>query len=154
MARRSRKLISFSRRVDPAEAAVPRKAERARCGHWRIGLRCPDFMESQSLSATVIRMRGWVGGEGTRIESYPDPANYMDATVVSYSGTELVLNVTAVAGSGTFSVWKVLLTTVVYNTGTAFELGSSSSDYLVAQGTTAGDPCRRSSVATPRGTPT
>lgn len=52
-------------------------------------------------------LRGWSIGDDLTVWSNANATNRMRGTVTSYSGTSLVLNVTEVAGSGTFSDWVI-----------------------------------------------
>lgn len=48
-------------------------------------------------------------GQSVRVAYTTTPANYMDGQVTSYSGTSLVVNVTAVGGAGTQAAWTISL---------------------------------------------
>jgi hypothetical protein len=51
----------------------------------------------------------YVAGSYVQIFNTGTPANYMYGTVTSYSGTSLVVNVTATGGSGTIAAWSISL---------------------------------------------
>lgn len=74
----------------------------------------------------VLRVAKMPHSPGSRNESTP-PARgtYMEGTVISYSGTTLVMNVTATAGSGTWEFWWIATaptTTIIHN----FDNGTTS----------------------------
>lgn len=62
-----------------------------------------------SKSLTVDTGKGYVPGQTITVAYTTTPSNYMFGTVTSYNtGTgALVVNVTAVAGSGTFALWSI-----------------------------------------------
>ena len=62
-----------------------------------------------SKSLTIETGKGFQIGQSIRIASTVSPANYMDGQVTSYnSGTgALVVNVTAIGGTGTLAVWTI-----------------------------------------------
>ena len=62
-----------------------------------------------SKSLTIETGKGFQIGQSVRIASTASPANYMDGQVTSYnSGTgALVVNVTAIGGTGTLAVWTI-----------------------------------------------
>jgi len=51
--------------------------------------------------------RGYTIGQRLRASNTAAPANYMEGTVTSYSGTTLVLSVDRTGGSGTLASWNV-----------------------------------------------
>src|SRR5436190_5465144 len=69
----------------------------------------------------VAKMPHPPGGGGSE-SNPPGRGTYMEGTVTSYSGTTLVLNVTSIAGSGTWTFWWIATrpaTTIInnYNNG-------------------------------------
>ena len=62
----------------------------------------------------------WVNGQFLQISSNAGATNYMHATVSSYSGTSLVVNVTDIGGTGTFADWNISIS------GTRGPTGSGS----------------------------
>src|SRR5690606_19037900 len=54
--------------------------------------------------------RAFGPGQSIRIARTSNPANvWMQGTVISYSGTSLVVQVSSVSGSGTYSDWTITL---------------------------------------------
>jgi hypothetical protein len=65
-----------------------------------------------SKSFTVNRAEGenaFAVGQRVRIYYTTTPTNYMEGLITSYSGSTLVVNVTLVAGSGTYAAWTFSL---------------------------------------------
>ena len=60
-----------------------------------------------------------------RIRAAGAASNYMEGTVTSYSGTTLVMNVTRVVGSGTYSNWNIGIVGDVGATGATGSTGSA-----------------------------
>lgn len=62
-----------------------------------------------SKSLTVETGKGFTAGQGIIIANTATPGNYLQGQVTSYNGSTgaLVVNVTSVAGAGTFSAWSV-----------------------------------------------
>lgn len=90
-------------------------------------------------SGTVISASGFTVGETITAHYKARAADYMTGTVTSWNGTTLVLNVTSVGGSGTFSAWTFTadgFTRIVHNAGSAtlFTLNRDSSAPVILDG--------------------
>lgn len=62
-----------------------------------------------SKTFTVPAGLGFVIGQSLTIANTATPANRMYGQVTSYSGTTLIVNITAIGGSGTFVAWSIAL---------------------------------------------
>lgn len=61
-----------------------------------------------SQTFTIVEpTRSWVPGDLLLIHSRADAANRMSGVVTSYSASSLVINITAIDGSGTFTDWEI-----------------------------------------------
>ncbi len=60
-----------------------------------------------SNTFTVSAGKQFITGEFITAAYTTTPANYMHGQVTSYSGTTLIVNVTDVGGSGTYSAWTI-----------------------------------------------
>lgn len=65
------------------------------------------LIEVASKTFTTQSGKLFEDGSWVLIYSYADPTNYMHGQVTSYIGTELIVNVTNVGGSGTHSDWVI-----------------------------------------------
>lgn len=77
-----------------------------------IGTGSKTFVTQASLS--------WLPGDRIRAVSDADNTNYMEGTVVSYSGTTLVLLVDAIGGSGTHIDWTLKQVTRLPHSASTF----------------------------------
>ena len=73
----------------------------------------------------------YVAGNTVQATYASNSADYMFGTITSYSGTTMVVNVTAVGGSGTFASWNISLQ------GLPGQVGSSASATLTGTGSSA-----------------
>lgn len=71
-----------------------------------------------SKTFTVASDKGFATGQVVRAVSDASATNYMIGTVTSYSGSTLVVNVTATGGSGTYADWTISVTGATGATGT------------------------------------
>lgn len=62
-----------------------------------------------TFSFQVPTQAAWAPGMFISIVSAANPSNFFSGTVVSYSGTTLVVNITVVGGAGTFASWLINL---------------------------------------------
>jgi hypothetical protein len=79
---------------------------------------------------TVISGLAYVPNQVVRITETANVNNYMIGTVVSYSGTTLVVMVTAVAGSGTYSAWTINLNGFLGSNSGAYHSDVDTSAYI------------------------
>lgn len=60
-----------------------------------------------SKTFTTQTGKNFYVGQAVRVSNTATPANYMDGQVTSYSGSTLIVNVTAIGGTGTFAAWTI-----------------------------------------------
>lgn len=81
---------------------------------------------------TVTAGKSWQLGMQVLIASTASPTNWMFGDVTSYSGTTLVVNATAIQGSGTLSAWTISLSGPNGSAGSA-ALTTTNNTYTKAQ---------------------
>lgn len=64
---------------------------------------------AKTFTTTFSGAGGIMPGDSLKIVYQGDESKFMLGTVTSYSGSTLVMNITSVAGSGTFSEWSMLV---------------------------------------------
>lgn len=69
-----------------------------------------------SKTFTIETGKGFVPGMEIKISSTASPTNYMRGTVTSYSGSTLIVDITAVGGAGTFAVWSITIYAITIGT--------------------------------------
>jgi len=67
------------------------------------------LISTDSKTFTTQSGEQFVSGQFVTIASSANPANYMYGQVTSYSTTQLIVNITAIGGSGTFADWNISL---------------------------------------------
>jgi hypothetical protein len=70
-------------------------------------------IDNTSQTLTVSASMGYEADQTVYIVTQDDPYVYMGGTVTSYSGTTLVVNVTVINGSGTYTEWDVYANSAV-----------------------------------------
>lgn len=60
-----------------------------------------------SHTFTTQTGKAYVAGQAILITASASPTNYLNGTVTSYSGNQIVINITAKTGSGTYSQWAL-----------------------------------------------
>lgn len=82
---------------------------------------------------TVAAGLGYVPGMALSMAYTTTPTNNMFGTVQSYSGTTLIVNVTAINGSGTYTAWSIALAAVAAaSSGAGFGANSFTGNQTVA----------------------
>jgi hypothetical protein len=88
---------------------------------------------TNSKTFTTQSGEQFVSGQFVTIASSANPANYMYGQVTSYSTTQLIVNITAIGGSGTFADWLISLSGLQGATGNQGVIGPSG---LIGAGNT------------------
>ena len=60
-----------------------------------------------SHTFTTQTEKAYIAGQAILITATASPTNYLNGTVTSYSGNQIVINITAKTGSGTYSQWAL-----------------------------------------------
>jgi hypothetical protein len=60
-----------------------------------------------SHTFTTQTGKAYIAGQAILVVASASPTNYMEGTVTSYSGNQIVINITNKVGSGTYSSWRL-----------------------------------------------
>lgn len=80
-----------------------------------------------SKTFTTQSSKQFAAGQWVTISSTANIANYMFGQVTSYSSTSLIVNITAIGGSGTYADWKISISGIKGDTGSAGVVNTGNS---------------------------